>query len=335
MSDVSSKRRILKIKEILERDTDEFHKLSLGDIIEKLRNEFQLETDFTDFKIDKRSIKEDLAELDESGFSVNQETGKNSIGLYYHHERLFEIHELRLLIDAVSSARFITPSETENIISKLKSLTSINLAKKLNLRVHLDNMIKSENKQLKYYLYTIHEAISENRKLSFKYGRYNVDKEFILSHNGASHVIDPYALVWSNDFYYLVSKNEENDSLINYRVDRMVDVIDTEENFVKDDFNVTEHLRRCFNMYPGEVDIVEIKFRKNLINAIIDKLGKDMDSKKIDEESFIVKFHAAINEGLLRWVLMWGADAKVLGPDKLLSMMEKECAKMVTYYKKT
>jgi len=287
----------------------------------------------SNFTVEKRAIKEDLKEIEAAGFSINKDIGSNGIKLYYHHERKFEIYELRLLIDAVSSAKFITKIETEKIICKLKSLTSNGLSKKLDNRIHLDDMVKSDNNLLKLYLDEIHDAISQTKKISFKYGNFTTDKEFVLHHNGDNCLKNPYALVWSNDFYYLVCKDDNDSKVINYRVDRMRDVKKTDLGYKKEIIDIAAHLNGCFNMYPGTVEAIEIKFKNKLINAVIDRLGKDMNSQKIDDYTFKVRFHAAINEGLLRWILMWGADAQVLQPDSLILMMKDESKKMNSIYK--
>ena len=332
-NDISVKRRVIKIIEIFEKETDESHMLSITELIKKLEEKFQSGAAGAVFSILKNAIKDDLKEIEAAGFSIDYETGFKGTKLYYHSERIFETYELRLLIDAVSSARFITKEETEKIIDKIKSLTSIELAKKLHNRIHLDDMVKSENNPLKYYLDAIHEAISENKKVSFQYGNFTVDKKFVLHHAGKDYLKNPYALVWSNDFYYLVCIDEKDKKIINYRVDRMVNVKKSEQPFKKYEFDIAEHLKRCFNMYPGAVDVIDIQFKNKLINAVIDKLGKNMNSRKVDDETFKVRFHAAINEGLLRWVLTWGADAKVLGPERLIQMMRNESEKMNNIYK--
>jgi len=331
-SDISAKQRVIKIIEILENETDEFNEISIDGLIEKLKEKFQSRSTCK-FSIEKRAIKEDIKEIESSGFSINKDIGLNGTKLYYRHERKFEIYELRLLIDAVSSARFITKKETEKINCKLKSLTSIGLAKKLNNRIHLDDMVKSENNLLKLYLDEMYTAISQNKKISFQYGNFTVDKEFVLHHNGEYYLKNPYALVWSNDFYYLVCIDEKDNKVINYRVDRMVNVKITDYFYKKEKFDIASHLNGCFNMYPGVVEAIEIQFKNKLINAVIDKLGKNMNSRKIDEETFKVRFHAAVNEGLLRWILMWGSDAKVLQPGRLIRMMKDEIQKTNNIYK--
>lgn len=334
MRDISAKQRVIKLIDILRSETDEANQLGINELIDKLEWTFSIEGGI-DFKIDKRAIKEDINEIRASGFSVSDFTDVKAKGkiLYYHDERLFEIYELRLLIDAVRSARFITKEETEKIVEKLKTLTSKGLAKKLENRIYTDEMIKSENKQLKYYVDQLHSAIAESKKVSFQYGNYNINKEFVLHRQGGLYKVQPHTLVWNNDFYYLVCFDESRGAFINYRVDRMRSVEKLEEKFERLTLDVAKYLKQSFNMYPGKGDLVEIQFKNKLVNAVIDKLGVHMESNVVDEEHFKIRFRAAINEGLLRWVLMWGADAKVLKPEQLIQMLKNESCKMQDIYK--
>lgn len=330
MSDITTKQRIIKLIEIFKKETDVDHKLSIDELMSKLKKEFEC-TSGGEFNIDKKAIKYDIDELNDSGLLIGEAKGPKGKKFYYCAEQSFGIYELRILIDAISSARFLTKVETKSLINKIKGLTSIGLAHKLESTLHIDDMVKSENKDLKIYLDIIHTAISVSKKVNFQYGNFKVNKLFVLHHDGDYYKVIPYALVWSNDFYYLVCFDEKKNKIINYRVDRMVNVMQLDEKFIKEDFAIGEHLKHCFNMYPGEVDVVEIQLNNGLVNAVIDKLGKDVIISS-NGNTFKIRFHAAINEGLLRWILMWGADAKVIMPNKLVEMIKNEIVEMDSLY---
>lgn len=328
MRDIRNKTRIVKLKEIFYNETDDTSKLCIEDIIKRLQQEFG-----DNYTVEKKAIKDDIDALNENDFCIIEEQGKKNKKFYSHQDKTFEIHELRMLIDAVSSARFITRKETEGIIEKLKNLTSKNLGKKLQNQIHLDGTIKSEDPYVKLYIDKIHTAISENKELNFKYGNYNVKKEFYLHHDGELYSVKPYALVWNNDYYYLVAIDERKGCLVHYRVDRMrnVDIVDM--HFKKDDFNIRKHLNSTFNMYPGKVEIIEIQFDNHLINVILDKFGKDANIRRVDDNSFILRASAAVNKGLVRWILTWGSDAKVISPESLAKEIENEAQKMIGLYR--
>jgi predicted DNA-binding transcriptional regulator YafY len=323
MEKVSTKTRLLEVMRILKNETDEENPLSIAEIIFKLENAFNIKSG-GEICFEKKAIKDDIDALIDSGASIDFVTGEKGKKSYYMTGNPFGIFELRILIDAVTSAKFLTNEDTKILIKKIKSLTSESLRPKLQNTIHVDEMVKSDSKDLKDHINTLHSAILNNNKVAFRYGNYNVRKEFVLHRSGEYYCVVPYSVVWNNDFYYLVCFDENKDSYINYRIDRMREVMETEEKSRKDDFKIAVYLSKCFNMYPGQEDVVKIQFRNGLINAVIDKLGKNVTVWKVDDEFFQARFHAAINEGLLRWVLMWGEDAKDIEPSELIDMVKSQ-----------
>lgn len=329
MGDISNKLRILKVLDIFKEETDEERSILIKDIIKKLKLSFG-----ENFKTDKRSIIDDIIVLRDAGYDITEYEGNNNQKYYAYVNRDFEIHELRMLVDSVASARSITKEESKKIISKIKKLTSVNYAKKLQNQIYLDEAVKAE-KSIAYSIDQIHTALLNNNELIFKYGNYNIDKQFVLHRNGEFYQVEPYALVWSNDFYYLVARDKSKDKIINYRVDRMRNVrFIANSKIKKEEFHIQQHLKCCFNMYPGEEDVIEVKFHNKLINVIIDRFGKEISIRKVDDKSFIIRTKAAINEGLIRWLLTWGSDAEVISPPRVIEAMNEEIKKMNNLYNK-
>jgi predicted DNA-binding transcriptional regulator YafY len=327
MAEVSNIKRLMAIKEILFEMTDEDHQLSLTEIISQLKYYFGSE-----FTITKNTVRNVIEELKDSGFNIEEEVRENNTVYYYHQYRKFEVHELRMLIDAISSARFITLEESNKLIDKVRSLTSKYLSKRLRNQIIVESAVKGENKEVKYHIDKIHNCISERKILTFQYGRYNLKKEYILSREGSLYKVKPLALVWNSDYYYLVAKPEGSDEIKHYRVDRMrrlsvIDIISPNINF-----NITEHLNRCFNMYPGEVDYIEIHFRNQLINVVLDRFGRDINIRIVDKDKFAIKISASISEGLIRWLLTWGSDARVISPPDLVQKLKEEAERMYKQY---
>ena len=327
MSDISNKQRILKIKEIFEKETDEEHELSFDDIIERLRLKYG-----PGYEVGVRAIKDDVKTLMDVDPSIAENRDKFGKKLFCKVDRKFEVYELRMLIDAISSARFTTPTDTTKLIDKIKSLTSNSLSRKLINQIYVDNRIVCENNELKYNIDKLHNAVQHRKVIRFKYERYNVYKEIVEGNDGNYYEVEPYGVVWNNGFYYLVGFNLSRKEIINYRIDRMRRVEEQDESFTREYFNLAEHINKCFNMYPGTVSHIEIKFDKHLINAIIDRFGKDVNIKVAEDGNFILKTDAAINEGLVRWILNWGSDAKVLYPPMLIKEVKKEIEKMSDIY---
>lgn len=328
---ISSRERLLKLMEIFQDETNEENKLSIEDIITRLHKEYLKKS--YEFKVDRKTIQSDIKKLISSGFSIDVCIEKMGKKLYYYCGEALDMHEIRILLDAVYSAKSITNKERENLIKKIKSLTNKGDSEIYDSKLYISQPVISENTYLKYYLDKIHKAIFNHTKLMFKYGNYDTDKNFNLHHDGDLYIVYPYNLVWSNDFYYLVAYDEKKDKIINYRVDRMRDVELEKKNFqVNEEFDINAYLKSCFNMYPGKVSTVEIKFETKLINAIIDRFGKEVNIVRKDDSNFVIRFEAAVNEGLIRWILNWGSDAEVISPQFLKDMLREEISKMSKKY---
>lgn len=323
---LSTKQRLLKVREILEKYSDEEHQLTSRQILDYLDTEETVNT---------TTIKNDIKELIQSGlFDVEEFQEKNGVEKKYSYEdRLFGIHELRVLADALSSARFITNSETDKLIEKLKKLTSVHLAQQLENRIILAEGAKTENPGVKYAIHTLHSAIWEKKVIQFQYGRYNLDKEFVLSKDGGFYYVKPYALVWDDEFYYLIGEYELNKEIRHYRVDRMREVTTLDQTFLPDSgFDVSKYRNRLFNMWSGEVRNIEIEFDNDLINVVIDHFGVNIRITRHTEHTFRISIDAVLSDGLVYWLLSRGGKAKVLHPPSLVERMKEEAEKLWKQY---
>lgn len=330
--EISSRERLVKLMEIFQKETNEEKMLSVDDIIHRLQEEYSRAT-FNEYIVDRRTIKSDIKKLKDVRFYIEECIGKMGKKLYYYSGELFEMYEIRILLDAVYSAKSLTNKERENLLHKIKSLTNKADTILYDNKLYVPQLVVSENASLKYYLDEIHSAIFSNKKLKFQYGNYDTDKNFKLHHNGNYYIVHPYNLVWNYDFYYLTAYDESKKKIINFRVDRMRNVEEEDENFECDTcFDINSYLNSCFNMYPGELSTVEIKLVNKLINAIIDRFGKDVNIINKDDKTFTIRFEAAINEGLLRWILNWGSDVEVISPQYLKDTIKEEVSKIYNIY---
>ncbi|WP_370222227.1 helix-turn-helix transcriptional regulator [Cytobacillus sp.] len=330
MNRLDNKQRMLKLMEILREQTDEENEYTLDDITECFKKEYG-----PDVKFNKNSLRDDIEHLIEAKFDITINQEKEGMPKFYSHQyRLFELYELRMLIDAVASARFITKDETKQLIRKIKKLTSIHHAKKLHNEIMIDSSVKSESKLVRLAINDLHEAISERRIVTFQYGRYNLNKEFALSHNGGQYRVKPLALTWVNDFYYLIAYYFANEEIRHYRIDRLRNVNITEEQFAYEPFDVSRYVSSTFHMYAGSEEWIKIRFHNDLINVIIDKFGRDADIRKLDENHFVLTAKAIVSEGLVKWLLNWGNQAKVLSPSSLIDQVTNEIRNMMSVYEK-
>ncbi|WP_067728381.1 helix-turn-helix transcriptional regulator [Oceanobacillus damuensis] len=318
--------RLLVLRKILFEKTDEQNEMGIQEIIESLQREIP------DTTFDKRTIKRDLEILDETDFEIVRNTGKFGKILYSHQARLFETYELRLIIDAILSARFITEKEKNNLIDKVKMLTSKRIAKTLPEPILFSQSSSMDYELVKLNIDFVHHAISEKRLLSYQYGKYNIHKQFEYNRNGDRYLVEPYALIWQNDYYYLIGRFRQNGEMRHYRLDRIRNIEITEERFVKNDFNLQDYVGQSFHMFAGKEIWIKIQFHKDLINVVLDRFGLEADIKELDEDHFILKTKAKLSDGLINWILTWGNKAKVLAPEDLVSRVKGQITRMMEVY---
>lgn len=323
--DINNAKRLLAMIEILEQYTDEEHELSVRGIMDKLKLKFG-----SDYEVSKNTIKNNINELIDYGIHIESSVKENNTIYYRYMDRKFEIYQLRMLIDAVASAKFLTVDETNQLIAKIKSLTSRNLAKKLGSHIWVSPSLKAASNEVRYIIDNIHTAINENRKISFQYGKYNVRKEFVLRNNGQRYVVEPLNLVWHHEFYYLAAIH--NGETKHFRIDRMRKIKILEESFKKPDFDLEAHMKNSFHMFTGEPEYVEIQVSSSLINTMLNHFGLDVPIIRYDDHTFTIKTKVYINEGSIRWLLTWGSDVKVISPQHLIDQIREEIRKMQKIY---
>ncbi|MBP1948948.1 helix-turn-helix transcriptional regulator [Virgibacillus litoralis] len=323
----SSNYRLLKIREILFNETDEYHEMGIGELSEKIR------VIAGDVTFDNRTIKRDLEALDDMDFEIVQNKGKFGKILFSHQARLFETYQLRLIIDAILSARFITTNEKEKLIQKVKELTSKHIAKTLPEPILFDQSANIDYELVKINIDCVHRAISEGKVLTYQYGKFNVKKEFEYHRNGDFYHVEPYALIWQNDYYYLIGRFQDTNELRHYRLDRIRHIEVSEKHFTKCEFNLQEYVNQSFHMFAGEEMWMKIRFHNSMVNVVLDRFGQEADIKEMDEDHFMLTTKVKLSDGLINWILTWGNKAKVLSPDHLVEKMKDKINQMSEVYK--
>ena len=247
----SSKTKTLLVYKYLSEKSDENNPLSTTELIELLRQD--------GINCERKSIYADVKTLNDIGFDiVSTKSPKRG---FFMGTRRFELPEVRLLIDAVSSAGFITPQKTTDLIEKLESLVSSNQAKELVSQVYISSDTKCDNEEIYYVIDFLHDAILDGKKVKFKYKRRNIDKENKKSYTEKTFTVSPYALVWKNDHYYLVCNNQKYDNLMNLRLDRMrqIEILEDEIKPLSEVseydgvFDIADYSSKMFNMFSGKV----------------------------------------------------------------------------------
>lgn len=320
--------RLLQLRAILFKETDEDNELDITELKQKLTKLMNVK------KIDNRTIRTDLQSLQEMDFEVVLNRKHHGKIHYSHQDKLFETYQTRLLIDAILSARFITKAEKIALIKKLKELTSVHIAKTLPEPIVFSQTRNLDFSLIKLNIDRIHHAITQQQVLSYQYGSYNVNREFELRYEGATYYVEPYGLIWHNDQYYLIGKSQKNNEVRNYRLDRMRNIKVTAESFVIDkSFDLQAYVDNSFQMFGGEVIEMKLRVKNRLINVMLDRFGMDVETVEDGTDYFIITAEAKLSDGLIGWILNYGAQVKVLSPETLKQKVVEKITAMTANYK--
>lgn len=323
----NQKLKLLYLVKIFKEETDEAHGLSRREIISRL-NAYGVNAD-------RKTIYTDLEELRSFGLDIIADHEGND-WIYYLGERRFELAELKLLVDSVQSAKFITERKSRSLIKKLEGLVSRHEAKQLHRHVLISGRVKTMNESIYYNVDKIHTAIDADSRIKFQYFQWNVKKEMELRHDGAWYDISPWALVWNNENYYMIGYDAVSRQIRHYRVDKMLHISRTDKKREGKDllksFDIPSYSRRLFGMYGGEEIRVCLEARNYLAGVIIDRFGKDIPIIPKDEDTFTAYVNVAVSPQFLGWVFSLGRDLRVTGPAEVVEMMRKEGRRLMEQY---
>lgn len=308
-----NKLRLLYIYQYLLRHSDAEHPVSTPELLKYLKDEYNMD-------VHRTTVPNDFAMMDQAG--IHFKVIKSRQNKYYYDDRPFDVPELKLLIDAVSSSKFITEKKSKELIGKLVSLTSDFNAEKLRRHITVEGRIKSENDKAISILDSLNEAIDRNCKVSFQYADYNNRKRKELRHDGEYYIVSPYALVWDGDFYYMIGYCDNRDHMRHFRLDRIFRIpnVLTDEQAVPapKDFNLAKYIQKTFRMYGGDKTVhVELLCETFIMNAIVDHFGKEVPTEEIDDKHFKATVTVSPSPTFYRWVFGWNGAMKILGPESV------------------
>ena len=319
MAGNNQKLKLLYLIKIFTEDTDDQHALTLPQIAEKL--------DAYGVSAERKTLYQDFELLRDFGFDIiGQQARRN----YYYHmgNRRFELPELKLLVDSVQSAKFITDKKSNALIKKLEGMVSKYEARKLQRQVIISGRIKAMNESIYYNVDKLHEAIGTDRQIRFKYFRWNIKKEMELRKDGAWYQVSPWALMWDDENYYLVGYDAEDGKIKHYRVDKMwrISVADRKregkEQFRA--FNMPRYTKSLFGMFGGEEVKVTLEAENGMVGILLDRFGKDIPIKPVDADHFRTSVVVAVSSQFLGWIMALGDGVKIIGPDKVVARMKEE-----------
>ena len=323
----NQKLKLYHLAQIMLENTDDDHYITMPEIMSAL--------EAYEVTADRRTIYADLKDLEALGIEVE---GEPVGGGYRYHvvERPFELPELKLLVDAIQSSKFITERKTNALIRKLEKLVSKYEAMKLQRQVYVSGRIKTMNESIYYTVDTIHNAISENRKIRFQYFQWNVKKETELRHDGAYYHISPWGLSWDAENYYLIGYDSKAGKIKHYRVDKMLRLqMSDEKREGKEHFkklDMADYAKKSFGMFGGREEKVKLLVENTLAGVIIDRFGKDIMLIPSDEEHFTVNVDVHVSTQFFGWIISLGERVKILGPEEVVAQMKEEIQRLARQY---
>ena len=320
----NQKLKIFYILDYLQKNSHQDHPVRAAELLTMLEQQHNI-------VCERKTIYSDIAALQDYGVDIVSIPGKN--GGYYIASRNFELPELKLLIDAVQSSRFLTEKKSRELIEKLCSQCSVYDARLMRRDVLVSGRVKSMNETIYYNVDAIQDAIAENRQITFRYFDYGLDGK--RHYRNRNYQASPYGLCQDHENCYLLAHSERH-GVTSYRVDRMNDIRLLEEPRTPcpelTGKALTEHASRLFQMYAGEQTAVKLRFHRSLINAVIDRFGREVMLIPDGEEHFVFTAEVAVSPMFLSWVIGFGQKAKILYPESVVQACQDLCREALAQY---
>ncbi|SDH84259.1 Predicted DNA-binding transcriptional regulator YafY, contains an HTH and WYL domains [Pseudobutyrivibrio sp. 49] len=322
----NQKLKLSYLCKIMQEKTDDEHRLTLPQIIKELQK--------YDITAERKSLYDDFKVMEnELGIEViKEQEGRET---YYHvGSRTFELAEVKLLIDAIQSSKFISKSKSDVLIKKMNAFVSEYQAKQLKRQVYVNDRIKTMNESIYYSVDSIHTALMNNKQIEFLYCSWTIDKKLEPRKEGQKYKVSPWALTWADENYYLVAYDSEAGKVKHYRVDKMMKLSvvdkkrDGEEHFKN--FDMTTYALENFSMFGGEIKRVHIEFPNEKVGIFIDRFGKDISIRPVDDGRSKIAVDVAISLQFFGWIFSLGKDVAITGPEAVVEMYKKELQNRLT-----
>ena len=312
MAVLDKKKKLIAVMQILLEQTDEKHILTATDICKILEDSYGISAE-------RKSIYSDVMVLQEMGIDILQNKGSNPG--YYIGSRDFELPELKLLVDAVQSSKFITSKKSEKLIKKLEGLASMYDARQLQRQVFICDRPKTENENIFYCVDQLHTALFENVQITFQYTEWTPQKELRIRKDGEYYIVSPWALTWDDENYYLVAYDEHADMLKHYRVDRIKNLsLLKKERMGKNafqKFDLPSFTKKTFAMYGGHDERVTLLCKNELAGVMIDRFGKNVMMIPGEDGMFKISALMTVSNQFFGWITGLGTAVQILGPENV------------------
>ena len=322
----NQKLKLLYLMKILLTRSDEAHPVSTSELIAALAA--------AGIRAERKAIYDDIEALRLFGLDIVGVKGK-APG-YFLASRDFELAELKLLVDAVQSSKFITRKKSSELIHKLEGLASAHEARQLQRQVYVAQRVKSMNESVYYNVDRIHNGIGAGREISFRYFDYTVEKTRAYRRGGARYIASPWALTWNDENYYMIAFDAQAGIIKHYRVDKMEDIrvltSARRGQEVFERFDMALYARRVFGMYGGEVHTVRIRFANRFAGAALDRFGSDVALVPEGDAHFTVTAEVAVSPQFFAWLFGFGGEACILSPQPVIDRMKEHLAQAAQLY---
>lgn len=306
-----SKVRMICLYQILVKTSDAEHTLSTAQLIHTLQDQYGID-------VTRNTITNDLKVMCESGIGIA--VRHSTQNRYYYEGHLFDTAELKILMDAVASSKFITEKRSRELTQKLLSLTNIHTAERLRRHLSPSTRAKSDNELGYYIVDAVNQAIIDKRRISFQYMDYDANKKPVLRRNGVHYIVSPYDIVWDGDYYYVIGFDEEKQAIRHYRLDRIKKQpeILNEKASPRVNYEPSSYRAALFRMFGADhVTDVTLQCEANAMKGIIDAFGKNVHTAALDEDHFVADVRVGVSPMFYRWVFGFSGRIKILGPESV------------------
>ncbi len=324
----NQKFKLYYLSRIMLEKTDDDHMIDMSEIKTALEG--------YGVTADRKSLYDDLEALRVLGVDViGEKVGRN---FYYHvGGKQFEIAELKLLVDAIQSSKFITEKKSNELIKKLTGMASNYEASQLKRQVVVQGRVKTMNESIYYFVDDVHRAIAENKKIRFEYMKWNEQKKMVRRKDG-SYTVSPWALTWDDENYYLIAFDEEAGCIKHFRVDKLksIEVLDEmregKEEFKA--FNLAKYAKMSFGMFGGKTTKVTISFDNEMAGVFIDRFGRDISIHPAKKKGWSeISVDVALSDQFLGWIFALGPKVRITSPKAVVDRYKKELEEMIKLYK--
>lgn len=324
---VSPKLKLIYLMQILFEKTDENHSITMEEILSSLES--------YGIVAERKGIYADFALLENIGFEVIMEK-RNRNTFYKVVSRQFELAELKLLVDSVQSARFISEKKSNELIKKIEGLASKYEASELQHQVFVTERVKTLNERVYYNIDAIHNAITHNAMISFQYFTWDENKKMVLKHDGQIYKESPWAMTLAEENYYLVCY-DKREGIKYFRVDKMtkIKILDAKREGKKEfaQFDIADYANKRFRMYDGPERKVKMLCRKEFANALVDRFGKDLLIMPVDDKHFEAVVNVAVSKQFYAWVMAMNDGIKIIGPEDVVEDVKDMIDELAKQYR--